>query len=267
MKARDRVAAGALRSVLGALDNAEAVETPPTSTAADQRIRGGRRGRPRRGRGGPAHPHRSGRPRDRRTGDRRPARWPSPGSPAAAIGPRSGPPGCRTRSTCWYRCWTSCRHDAVRGPTVAAAGPGRRRPARRRPAGRRLRRRQASPSCSARAPTAPSVAASSGPRCGPPATARRWPPDPAVPARHHRAGRRGAPPPCPPPASSGALAAAACSSRTATGSGPGSTSDRTPTTTPTTWWCPTWTRTPGPGRSAPTTCSGSAPRRCRWPGR
>jgi hypothetical protein len=34
MKARDRVAAGALRSVLGAIDNAEAVEAPPTSTAA-----------------------------------------------------------------------------------------------------------------------------------------------------------------------------------------------------------------------------------------
>ena len=33
MKARDRVAAGALRSVLGALDSAEAVETPSTSTA------------------------------------------------------------------------------------------------------------------------------------------------------------------------------------------------------------------------------------------
>jgi uncharacterized protein YqeY len=33
MKAKDRVAAGALRSVLGALDNAEAVKAPPTSTA------------------------------------------------------------------------------------------------------------------------------------------------------------------------------------------------------------------------------------------
>jgi len=34
MKAKDRVAAGALRSVLGAIDNAEAVETVPTSSAA-----------------------------------------------------------------------------------------------------------------------------------------------------------------------------------------------------------------------------------------
>ena len=34
MKAKDRVAAGALRSALGAIDNAEAVETAPTSTAA-----------------------------------------------------------------------------------------------------------------------------------------------------------------------------------------------------------------------------------------
>ena len=34
MKSRDRVAAGALRSVLGALDNAEAVEAPPTTTVA-----------------------------------------------------------------------------------------------------------------------------------------------------------------------------------------------------------------------------------------